>query len=286
MLDTWFSSALWPFSTLGWPDETPELEALLSDQRAGHRLRHHLLLGRPHDDDGPAFHEGSAVPRRLHPRAWCATRRAPRCRSRRATSSIRSASSTNTAPTRCASRWRAMAAQGHDIRLGAAARREQPQLRDQAVERRALRRDERLRARSRASIRSRRRRRSTAGSRTRPRRPRAEITRGDRGLQVQRSGGRGLSLRLERLLRLVSRTLQAAADRAGRRGQGRDARHGRLGARRNPEAAASVHAVHHRGTVGGHGRAGAKRDAPARARRHGRSSKASTTTRPKPRSAG
>lgn len=25
-LDTWFSSALWPFSTLGWPDETPELE--------------------------------------------------------------------------------------------------------------------------------------------------------------------------------------------------------------------------------------------------------------------
>ena len=25
-LDTWFSSALWPFSTLGWPDNTPELE--------------------------------------------------------------------------------------------------------------------------------------------------------------------------------------------------------------------------------------------------------------------
>lgn len=24
-LDTWFSSALWPFSTLGWPDDTPEL---------------------------------------------------------------------------------------------------------------------------------------------------------------------------------------------------------------------------------------------------------------------
>ncbi|OAP34506.1 valine--tRNA ligase [Sinorhizobium glycinis] len=26
VLDTWFSSALWPFSTLGWPTETPELE--------------------------------------------------------------------------------------------------------------------------------------------------------------------------------------------------------------------------------------------------------------------
>ena len=26
MLDTWFSSALWPFSTLGWPDDTEDLK--------------------------------------------------------------------------------------------------------------------------------------------------------------------------------------------------------------------------------------------------------------------
>jgi len=26
ILDTWFSSALWPFSTIGWPEETPELK--------------------------------------------------------------------------------------------------------------------------------------------------------------------------------------------------------------------------------------------------------------------
>ena len=26
VLDTWFSSALWPFSTMGWPDRTPEIE--------------------------------------------------------------------------------------------------------------------------------------------------------------------------------------------------------------------------------------------------------------------
>ena len=26
VLDTWFSSALWPFSTMGWPDKTPDLE--------------------------------------------------------------------------------------------------------------------------------------------------------------------------------------------------------------------------------------------------------------------
>src|SRR5581483_4426042 len=27
VLDTWFSSALWPFATLGWPDETEDLQA-------------------------------------------------------------------------------------------------------------------------------------------------------------------------------------------------------------------------------------------------------------------
>src|SRR5439155_90267 len=26
VLDTWFSSGLWPFSTLGWPDQTPDLK--------------------------------------------------------------------------------------------------------------------------------------------------------------------------------------------------------------------------------------------------------------------
>ncbi len=29
VLETWFSSALWPFATLGWPQETPELEQFL-----------------------------------------------------------------------------------------------------------------------------------------------------------------------------------------------------------------------------------------------------------------
>ena len=44
-------------------------QALLSDVDAGDRLRHHLLLGRAHDDDGSPFHEGDPVPRGLHPRA-------------------------------------------------------------------------------------------------------------------------------------------------------------------------------------------------------------------------
>ena len=29
VLDTWFSSALWPFSTLGWPDETEDLKTFI-----------------------------------------------------------------------------------------------------------------------------------------------------------------------------------------------------------------------------------------------------------------
>ncbi len=32
VLDTWFSSALWPFSTLGWPDETPDLKRFYPTQ--------------------------------------------------------------------------------------------------------------------------------------------------------------------------------------------------------------------------------------------------------------
>ena len=37
VLDTWFSSWLWPFATLGWPNETRELQDLLPDHRARHR---------------------------------------------------------------------------------------------------------------------------------------------------------------------------------------------------------------------------------------------------------
>ena len=53
IFDTWFSSGLWPFSTLGWPDDTPDLATLLPDVGHGDRLRHHLLLGRPDDDARP-----------------------------------------------------------------------------------------------------------------------------------------------------------------------------------------------------------------------------------------
>jgi valyl-tRNA synthetase len=57
VLDTWFSSASGRF---------------LPRQRAGNRLRYHLLLGCTHDHDGPQVHGRRAVPRGLHP--WADSR--------------------------------------------------------------------------------------------------------------------------------------------------------------------------------------------------------------------
>ena len=67
VLDTWFSSALWPHSTLGWPDETPELQKYLSDQRLVDGPRHHHPLGGPDGDLRPVQPRRRAVPRRLYP---------------------------------------------------------------------------------------------------------------------------------------------------------------------------------------------------------------------------
>ena len=69
VLDTWFSSGLWPLSTLGWPEEQNDLARALSDRRAGHRLRHHLLLGCPDDDVRHVFRQEGSLPPRLSPRA-------------------------------------------------------------------------------------------------------------------------------------------------------------------------------------------------------------------------
>ena len=68
VLDTWYTSALVPFSTLGWPREDARAGAVPALDRARHRLRHHLLLGRPDDHDDHALHRPGAVQARLHPR--------------------------------------------------------------------------------------------------------------------------------------------------------------------------------------------------------------------------
>ena len=90
VLDTWFSSALWPFATLGWPDQTPELRAFYPDRRARHRPRHHLLVGRADDHDGARVHRPGAVRRRLRARRSSRRPTDAGCRSRSAPGSTRS----------------------------------------------------------------------------------------------------------------------------------------------------------------------------------------------------
>ena len=145
----------------------PELAKLLPGRRAGDRLRHHLLLGRPDDDDGPALHGRCAVPHGLHP--WPGPRR-------EGPEDVEVQGQRHR-PAGADRRLRRGCAALHHLRADRAGPRREarpqagrglPQLRHQALERRALRRDERHRARSPASTRPRRRRRWRAGSSMRP----------------------------------------------------------------------------------------------------------------------
>ena len=43
VLDTWFSSALWPFSTMGWPNQTPELAKYYPITSHTHQLSYRIF---------------------------------------------------------------------------------------------------------------------------------------------------------------------------------------------------------------------------------------------------
>ena len=90
VLDTWFSSALWPHSTLGWPERDAGTGLLLSHQRAHHQPRHHLAVGRPDGDHGPVQRRRDSLPRRVHPSQDPRRLRRRHVEDRRATASIRS----------------------------------------------------------------------------------------------------------------------------------------------------------------------------------------------------
>ena len=77
VLDTWFSSALWPFATLGWPDETPELRAFYPGDVQLDGARDHPPLGEPHDHGRPRAHGRCAVRGRDHPHDDPRARRPP-----------------------------------------------------------------------------------------------------------------------------------------------------------------------------------------------------------------
>jgi valyl-tRNA synthetase len=90
VLDTWFSSALWPFATLGWPEQTDDLkrhypnDVLISGFDI---LFFWMRAWRCRGSSSWASRRG----RRSTSTAWSATRTARRCPSPRATPSTRSA---------------------------------------------------------------------------------------------------------------------------------------------------------------------------------------------------
>ena len=115
---------------------------LLPRQRARHRVRHHLLLGGPDDDDGPAADGRGALPHRLHPRPGA----------RRARPEDVEVQGQRHGPARADRAVRRRRAALHRLRphragagpeARAQARGGRPRLPHQAVERRPLLRDER-----------------------------------------------------------------------------------------------------------------------------------------------
>ena len=198
VLDTWFSSALWPFSTLGWPDATPELDRYYPTNHLGHWQGHHLLLGRSDDDARPPRHRQGAVRYGLSPHPGA--RRLGRQDVEVEGQCRRSARPHRPVRRRCPPLHpgrHGRAGQGHQAR--GEPRRRLPQLRDQALERLALRRDERLRAPRRLPPGSRHRDPEPLGAgRGRARRGRGVD--GARRLPLQRRGGGRLPLRLEYFL--------------------------------------------------------------------------------------
>src|SRR5487761_88160 len=245
VLDTWFSSALWPFSTLGWPAATPAVKRYYPTDVlvTGFDIiffwvARMMMMGCKFIGEVPF--------KTVYIHALVRDERGQKM----------SKSKGNIVdPLAIIQKYGCDAL--HADRAGRAgprreARREPhrglPQLRHQAVERGALRRDERLQARSRLRSGERQahaqqvdRRRAGAG--------RAARDRGTRGVRVQRRRRRALSFHLGHVLRLVRRVLEARADRRRRGCQVRDARHDRLGFKSSRPPATSDHALRYRGAV-------------------------------------
>ena len=214
VLDTWFSSALWPFATLGWPDDTRADACVLSRPRTVHGTRHHQPLGRADDHAGHRIHarRRGAVPRRDHPPHGARPRRPAdvevarhRCRSPR--------------PDREARRGRdALRAAQDELDAGRALLRGRdrggPRAHQQALECRAPDPAQRRSGCRTGGFERGARRRLGA----RP--ARGRDGRGDRRarrLRLRRGGQGALPLHLERRLRLVPRSREAAPLRRRRR---------------------------------------------------------------------
>jgi len=77
VLDTWYSrhwcrSATHGLARRASTSASDDYDLYLPSQRAGHRLRHHLLLGRPDDHDDHALHRPACRSSTCTSTAWCA----------------------------------------------------------------------------------------------------------------------------------------------------------------------------------------------------------------------
>ncbi len=248
VLDTWFSSALWPFSTLGWPDETPEVKRYYPTDVlvTGFDIiffwvARMMMMG---------LHVMEEVPfRDVYIHALVRDEKGQKMS--KSKGNVIDPLELIDAYGADALRFTlsAMAAQGRDIKLSPsrvegyrnfatklwnAARFAEINACvpvkgfDPAIGQADHQPLDRRRERARARLRH----------------------RGARSLSLQRGRRRHLFLHLAQILRLVSRADQA--DPVGlRSGRSRgDARHDRLGARPRAQAAPSLHALRHRGAVG------------------------------------
>ncbi len=117
VLDTWFSSALWPFSTLGWPDKTKELEYFYptSTLVTGYDIiffwvARMIFSGVEHSGRDP-------VQDGLYPRSGARCTGPQDVQVARQRPSTRSRSSTSTARMRCASPSATGNSPGNDMRF-------------------------------------------------------------------------------------------------------------------------------------------------------------------------
>ena len=212
VLDTWFSSALWPFSTLGWPEKTPEVDRYYPTDVlvTGFDIiffwvARMMMMG---------LHFMGEVPfKTVYIHALVRDEKGQKMSKSKGNviDPLNLMDKYGTDALRFT--LTALAAQGRDVRLSEGRGRGLPQLRHQAVERGAVLPDERLRAGRRF-----RRGRVQGGGEPLDRRQacrgRRRRDRGHREFQVQRGGERALPVHLGHVLRLVPGIRQADLPRA------------------------------------------------------------------------